>query len=326
MKPRAWISAVLAWAALASASAQAAAQRDLIVVVGAEGEPSYKPVFRKEAEAWSAAATAAGLSLHTINGSASSLSYLKATLASLPKDGGDLWLVLIGHGTFDGRNAKFNLPGDDLSASDLKDCLKPFHRRLILLNLFSASGAFLPYLSGNNRVVLTATRSGAERNYSRFGEKMADDLTSAEADLDADGRISLAELSARATAEVVKFYEDQQRIVPEHALLDDNGDRLGTETSLLIGRQPSSESPNPDGLVAMDVSLRESAQILAFTPDQRERRAAIEKQIAALRTRKPALNEDNYYLQLEGLMLQMAALYSEVRSTKEPAGAGGPHR
>jgi hypothetical protein len=287
----------------------------MVIVVSAEGEPAYKSIFEKEAASWSRVASAAGLHVCTIVGTTSALKELKDTLASQPKDGGDLWLVLIGHGTFDGRNAKFNLPGDDLSASALVDWLKPFHRRLIVLNLFSASGAFLPALSGNNRVVLTASRSGTERNYSRFGEKIAESLENPEADLDADGRISLAELSAYATSEVVKFYEGEQRIVPEHALLDDNGDRLGTETPLLAGPEAaSSKARNPDGLVAAEISVGESAKTLVFTLPQRERRAAIEKKIAELRIRKAELGEDNYFRQLESLMLDMAALYHEARA------------
>ena len=193
-----WICAILAGVASLTGSAFATSARDMVIVVGAEGEPPYKTIFRKEAASWSDAASAAGMNVRTIDSASPSLAKLRDTLAGLPKAGGDLWLVLIGHGTFDGRNAKFNLPGDDLSATDLADWLKPFHRRLVVLNLFSASGAFLPVLSGNNRIVLTATRSGAERNYSRFGEKIAESLDNPDADLDADGRVSLAELSARA--------------------------------------------------------------------------------------------------------------------------------
>jgi hypothetical protein len=318
MRLRVCILAILASVAAPAEDARGASQREMVIVIGAEGEPIYQPVFRKEADAWSAAASAAGMKVQSIGGD-TSLAQLKATLATLPKDGGELWLVLIGHGTFDGRNAKLNLPGDDLSASELAGWLKPFQRRLILLNLFSASGAFLPALSGSNRVVLTATRSGAERNYSRFGEKIAESLGDPEADLDADGRVSLAELSARATAEVVKFYDGAQRIVPEHALLDDNGDRLGTETPLLIGAASAVKAAGrSDGSIAAEISLGKSAPALVFTPTQREQRDAIEKQIAGLRARKTDLGEDNYYRQLETLLLQMATLYDEARASRAP--------
>ncbi|HVE16337.1 MAG TPA: hypothetical protein VNB29_06350, partial [Chthoniobacterales bacterium] len=239
----------------------------------------------------------------------------------LPKNGGDLWIVLIGHGTFDGRNAKFNLPGDDLSAADLAGWLQPFQRRVVVLNLFSASGAFLPTLSANNRVVVTATRSGAERNYSRFGEKLAASLDNPEADLDGDGRITLAELSVFATAETAKFYDGAQRIVTEHAQIDDNGDRLGTETPLLTKPQTTKGSlRNRDGSVASEISLGTAGSTLIFTATQRERREAIERQAAELRASKPELSEDNYYRRLETLMLQMADLYQEARHNPPPAG------
>ncbi len=321
MKLIAWILACCTGAPALAGNPPAAPAREMVIVVGAEGEPSYKPIFHREASSWSEAASAAGVDVRTIGETAASRAELKDTLAAMPKDGGDLWLVLIGHGTFDGRNAKFNLPGDDLAATDLAQWLKPFQRRLVVLNLFSASGAFMPFISAGNRVVLTATRSGTERNYARFGEKIAGILDDPDSDLDADGRISLAELGARATAEVVKFYEGQQRIVSEHALLDDNGDRLGTETPLLNGPPPAArETGSRDGSIAAEISLGKSARALSFTPAQRERRAGIERRIADLRARKIDLSEDSYYRQLEALLLEMAALYGEVRASNPAAG------
>ncbi|HVE16923.1 MAG TPA: hypothetical protein VNB29_09305 [Chthoniobacterales bacterium] len=287
-------SALLWSVALITGTARGEMSRDMVVAVGAEGEPVYRPIFEKESVSWSNAAGSAGLAMHVIPGSTDARNKLKETLDRLPKDGGDLWIVLIGHGTFDGRNAKFNLPGDDLSASDLAGWLQPFQRRIIVLNLFSASGAFLPTLSANNRVVVTATRSGAERNYSRFGEKLAASLDNPEADLDGDGRITLSELSVFATAETSKFYDGAQRIVTEHALLDDNGDRLGTETPLLTKPQTTKGSlRNRDGSMASEISLGTAGSTLIFTATQRERREAIERQTAELRASKPELSEDN---------------------------------
>ncbi len=305
---------VTALLALAPGLSRAEApSRDLILAVGAAGEPEFGKAFATAAETWMQEAAAAGLRPHRIPNDAQSLENLRRQLADLPPDGGDLWIVLIGHGTYDGRNAKFNLTGDDLSAKELARLLTPFTRRVIVLNLFSAAGAFLPELSGENRVIVCATRSGAERNYSRFGEKLAAALSGPDADLDGDGRVSLAELTIRATAETQKFYVNAQRLVPEHAVIDDNGDRSGTETTVLLEPAVSGGTIR-DGEAAREITLRLHATGPSLDAAQLRERDRIEAELATIRAHKSELDEAAYLDRIEPLLLQMADLYNRVEA------------
>src|SRR5262249_11540634 len=117
-----------------------------------------------------------------------------------------LWVVLLGHGTFDGKEAKFNLRGPDVSATELADWLKPFRRPVALIDTSSASAPFLNKLSAPGRVILTATRSGHEVNFARLGQYFSEAVADPEADLDKDGQTSLLEAYLIASRRVAEFY------------------------------------------------------------------------------------------------------------------------
>ena len=165
--------------------------------------------------------------------------------------------MVIGHGTFDGKEAKFNLRGPDLSAADLAEWLKPFRRPVAVINCASASSPFINKLSATNRVIIAATRSGYEQNYARFGEYISSAVADPQADLDKDGQTSLLEAFLMASRRVAEFYNTEGRLATEHALLDDNGDGLGTPTrctSVSLGRRAaateSASSASPTIAVA----------------------------------------------------------------------------
>src|SRR5437588_9106260 len=92
----------------------------VLIVVGAAGSPEYAAQFRQWADQWKQTARKAGAELITIGETkeegASDLDRLRAFLAQKAGDGQKpLWIVLIGHGTYDGREAKFNLRGPDVT-------------------------------------------------------------------------------------------------------------------------------------------------------------------------------------------------------------------
>src|SRR5262249_49838176 len=151
---------------------------------------------------------------------------LNALTTEVSKTAGELWLVFIGHGTYDGKTAKFNLCGPDISADELATAMKPCRRPLVVIQCASASGPFLKALSAPGRVVIAATRSGYEVNVTRFGDFMARAIADPTADLDKDGQTSLLEAFLMAARQVEQSYKDQGRLMTEHALLDDNGDGL----------------------------------------------------------------------------------------------------
>ncbi len=165
----------------------------MILVTGAPGEPEFASNFVRQVELWTNAcaqghARAVQVGLGEQDPACSDHDLLKQTLAAQPMDiNAPLWLVLIGHGTFDGKEARFNLRGPDVTATELVDWLKPYRRPLVIINTSSASAPFLNQLSGTNRVIVTATRSGNEQNFARFGLLFAEALLNPESDLDKDG-------------------------------------------------------------------------------------------------------------------------------------------
>lgn len=291
-------------------------KREMLVIVSEPGEQRYEADFRTQGEAWLAtaekgkiAARAIGLEPKEEDGDRAAV---EQALSDIPKEGGDLWLVWIGHGSYDGRTANFNLRGRDISSGELKELLQPFQRRLIILNLFSASSLFLKDLSGENRVIIGATRSERERNYAHFGSAMAEALTAADADLDRDGGVSLLEATLSASSKVRAFYEDAQRVMQEHTVIDDNGDGKGTPAESFKGLSSVTKKTDDglpaDGIVARDVYFL-TPTVDPLDAAAREERTKIEQEIEKLRERKKTLGEDEYYREFERLMRRMARLY-----------------
>jgi hypothetical protein len=301
----------------AGAQATGSAKASLIVVVGAGGEEEFGRAFRESAGRWEKAGAAAGAGITMIGmdaaGPVPDRERLQKAFAAETREGlSELWIVLIGHGTFDGKEAKFNLRGADVSAGDLSDWLKPFHRPLAIIDTASASGPFLAKLSATNRVVITATRSGHEVNYARFGIFLSESIADPAADLDKDGQVSLLEAFLTASQRTAEYYSGEGRLATEHALLDDNGDGLGTPPEWFRGVRAikrAKDGAMPDGLRAHQFHLIHGGGDAALSAEARARRDELELAVARLRDRKAALEEVEYYRQLEGLLVEMARLY-----------------
>ncbi len=288
----------------------------VIVVVGAAGEEEFGKNFAAWAENWRKAATAGGAKFVPIGlappDGTNDITHLQQALDTEPKDSAaELWLVLIGHGTFDGKDAKFNLRGPDFSATDLATWLKDFHRPLAVIDTSSASAPFLTKLSAPGRVVVTATRSGNEVNYARLGQYFSEAIANPEADLDKDGQTSLLEAFLSASRQVADFYKAQGRLATEHALLDDNGDGLGTPADWFRGVRAvrkARDGAAVDGLRAQQFCLVRSPDEQKIPMQVRARRDELELQVAGLRDKKATLQEDEYYRQLEVLLVELARL------------------
>jgi hypothetical protein len=299
----------------------------VMVVVGAAGEDEFGKEFVNWAAGWRRAIDRAGArpfigGLDETN-SATDLAKLKQAFADEARDtAAELWLVLIGHGTFDGKEAKFNLRGPDLSATELVDWLKPLRRPVIVINCASASGPFVNKLSAPGRVILSATRSGYEANYARFGKYLAEAIGDATADLDKDQQVSLLEAFIMASRRASEFYETDGRLVTEHALLDDNGDGLGTSADFFRGVRAvkkAAGSATVDGLRAHQIHLIRSEAEQKMPAELRAKRDDLELALARLRETKATLNAAEYYRRLENLMLELARVYSNVSTQLPPA-------
>jgi hypothetical protein len=292
----------------------------VILIVGAPGENDFSTNFLRQAEQWEKACTQSHCPETTIglqkDSATNDFELLRLALEHESKDSSaDLWLVLVGHGTFDGKEARFNLRGPDITASDMAAWLKPFHRRMAVIDTSSSSAPFLNKLSATNRVIITATRSGNEQNFARFGHYFADAIGDPASDLDKDGQVSLLEAFLMASRRVTEFYKIEGRLATEHALIDDNGDGLGTQADWFEGlravKKPQ-EKAGVDGLLAQQVSLG-GAQDNLSGPLRLER-DSLERAVLAHREKKSQMQEDQYYQELEKLLLQVARFY-ETNST-----------
>ena len=287
----------------------------LIVVTGARGAEEYGQNFRKWVDQWKVASDQAKVPFKHLGevqeGTAKSV--LREILADQPKQSlQPLWIVLIGHGTYGGKKAKFNLLGPDLEAGELGKWLKDFERPLIIINCSSSSSPFLNALSAKGRVVITATRSGFEQNFCHLGGFLSEAISDANADLDKDGQTSLLEAWLLAARRTAAFYKERGRLATEHSLLDDNGDGKGTPSDWFRGlalTKSSAEAGLSDGLRAHQIHLIPSGSERELTIEQRNRRNALELSMARLRASKKKIKEEEYYKVLEKLLLQMGQIY-----------------
>ena len=285
-----------------------------LIINGASGEPAYAKQFAQ----WTGALRAAlvgkfGFAEDRLTvltekptdntaalSTAEGVKKAFATLRSEMSADNLLFVFLIGHGTFDGKEAKFNLVGPDLSAEDYNNLLTSLPtRRVVIFDLASASGEFIKPLAAKGRVIVTATRNGQETNAARFTEFLIAALSADDADTDQDGRISVLEAFTYANRLTAEFYTRAGRLATEHALLEDNGDGVG-----------HGKFEAGDGLLARatyidSLSVEQAAANVATAKLMRER-TRLEGEIAQLIARKRDLPEAEYETELEKLFIELA--------------------
>jgi hypothetical protein len=218
-----------------------------------------------------------------------------------------LFIFLIGHGSFDGKESKFNLVGPDLAAAEYNNLLSalPTHR-LVIFNMASASGEFIKSLSAKGRIVVTATQNGQEQNATRFTEFFLAALAATDADADQDGHVSVFEAFAYANRLTVEFYARGGRLATEHPLFEDNGDGVGHE-----------KTEGGEGLLARatyldSLNVEQAASSAATTKLLRER-SRLEGEIEQLIARKSGLPEPEYEAALEKLFIELAKVNRAIK-------------
>jgi len=331
----------LALALLCSGIGNPGAAQDmrLLTVVGLGGDPAYRELFHGWAvDLNSAAIERCGLSdEHVVYlgerpadspgvmDDRSTLENLGTTLARMAGEAGPrdrILIMLIGHGTGEGEEAQFNLPGPDLTPQALDVMLGDFKTQTVaVVNTSSSSGPFLPVLSGPNRVILTATRSAQERNETQFGGFFVEALNGEGSDLDKDGRISLSEAFQYARDEVDRYYESLNLLATEHAQLDDDGDGEGSgelgEDALdgrLAGRfwLGYSSVSAPSSKVAESITDPELIRLY-------REKADLELRVLELRGLRGQIEESRYEEELESILVELALKNREIREK----GGGG---
>lgn len=220
-----------------------------------------------------------------------------------------LLVLLIGHGTsLDGEDAKFNLVGPDLSATEWSDLLRPLPGRLIFVNTTAASFPFLRKLAGRGRVVLTSTDAAAQQFETMFAEFFIKAFDEGAADLDHNNRVSMWEAFTYASVGVRQGFEQKGQLPTERPLLDDTGAGVGREA----------QNPGTDGAVAR-VTYIEPDAVLTLPSDTAlaglmRRRADLETQLEALKARKESTPSDQYDAELEKLLVEIARLSAQIRA------------
>ncbi|MCA1561073.1 MAG: hypothetical protein LC804_12670 [Acidobacteria bacterium] len=221
-----------------------------------------------------------------------------------------LLVILLGHGSSAGADAKFNLVGPDLEATEWATLLQPLPATLVIVNTASSSFPFLERLSGPRRVVITATDSAAQRFETVFPEFFIAGLADPEADIDKNARVSLWEAFNFASTRVRQHYEQRGQLSTERPLLDDNGDAVGKEAG----------QPGADGAVASRTYLdAEAAPAVAADPallELLQRRASLESQAEELKLRKAIMPPADYEKEFERLMIELATVSREIRNRR----------
>jgi hypothetical protein len=287
----------------------AQASAHVLIIEGLGGEPGYVREFDTQVRALAASSRALDGkdAVWVLAGDEATRAHILAQFRQLAAQMGrrdQLIVYLVGHGSFDGREYKFNLPGPDLSDADLKGALQAVRaERQLVIVTGSAGGALLPTLGAAHCVLLTATRNGDEKNVTRFGAALVAALQSPEADTDKDGRINAQEAFTYASRVVQDGYRRDGLLASEHAVLQ--GDSAS------------------DFMLA---SLAPSASAGA-APGQLRRRAALNARIKALEARKGTLAPADYQQQLQDLLLQLARLQQQIDQpgTPRPAAREAPH-
>lgn len=285
-----------------------------LIINGAGGEPEYAKQFEQwSKELGSVLSERFGFDSKQINvltEKQATAEEVKRTFASLKTQldaNNILFVFLIGHGSFDGKESKFNLVGPDLAASEYNVLLSALPtRRIVVFNMASASGEFIKSLAAKGRIVITATRNGQETNATRFAGFFIAALNASDGDTDQDGHTSVLEAFVYATRLTDDFYKRAGRLATEHAMLDDNGDGVGHE-KFEAGEGLLARATYLDSL-----SVDEAAASAAVGRLLKER-SRLEGEIEQLIARKQSMPEGEYEANLERLFIALAKINRSIK-------------
>ena len=285
-----------------------------VTVAGLVGEPDYEQRFTAGANDLDKLLKAAGADVHvyTLTGTAATRARLTQVLGQVAHDArpeDDFVLTLIGHGSFDGVEYKFNLVGPDVSAAELAElCNRVPARRQLIVNTTSASGGSIAVLQRAGRAVVASTKSGTEKNATVFARYWVEALQDPSADVDKNESVSALEAFQYADRKTAEFYTAQKRLATEHAVFEDTGKGEPVRTASL---------DTGEGRLLSSLILVRSgdAQKAAFDSSKRDllaKREDVERQIDALRYQKAAMSQNDYEQQLKTLLVGLARIQAAL--------------
>jgi len=283
-----------------------------VTVAGLGGEPDYEQRFTANAKDLDKLfkESASGAHVYTLTGNQATRARLTETLTSIAHDAkpeDDFVLILIGHGSFDGVDYKFNLVGPDISAPDLAGlCDRIAAKRQLIVNATSASGGSAAALERPGRGVIAATKTGTEKNATVFARYWVEALQDPTADLDKSDSISAMEAFEYAQRKTAAFYESQKRLATEHPVFEDTGKN-----------EPVREPSKSEGMLLASFTVLRigAAQKQANDPAKQAllaKKEDLEQKIDALKYQKAAMDPADYKQQLTAALVELAQVQQEL--------------
>lgn len=297
-----------------AASAAGRAATFYVTVAGLGGEPDYEQRFTANANDLDKTFKAAqGAHVWTLTGKQATraqLAQVMSEVARQAKPEDDLVLTLIGHGSFDGTEYKFNLVGPDMSAAELASlCDKVPARRQLVVDTTSASGGAVAALERPGRAVIVATKSGTEKNATVFARYWVEALQDASADTDKSESISAAEAFVYADRKTAEFYTSQKRLATEHPEFEDTGKGEPVRAAAVgQGREGALMS-------TFTVVRIGTAQAAMNDPAKRDllgRKEELEQKIDGLKYEKAAMEPGEYKKELTAALVELAKVQAEL--------------
>ncbi len=286
------IAACVAFALVSTMTS--AAETRMLVVAGLGGEDKYAEAFSDQAATTAHHAEAAGAKVTLLAGEAARIEGIRAAIAAIATETGEddkVIVHLVGHGTFDEEHYRFNVPGPDPTAEHLAQWLRPVTAKLQLAVIAtSSSGAAQEPLAREGRTVITATRSGRERNAVMFAGLWADALADPNTDVDKDEQISADEAFRFTEQAVADFYEGTERIATEHPRIEGDAGRF------IIARTAPAEQVDPEVVHLVDRVDELTAAIDTLRADRR------------------LLTDDDYFARLQDLLMELATLERQIKT------------
>jgi hypothetical protein len=283
-----------------------------VIVAGLGGGPDYQQRFTEAAKDLDRIFKAAGPTAHvyTLAGPQATATQLTETMGTIARDAkanDDFTLILIGHGSFDGVEYKFNLVGPDVTAAQIAAmCDRVAAKRQLVVDTTSASGGALQALERAGRAVITATKSGTEKNATVFVRYWVEALQDPAADADKSDSISAMEAFTYAAKKTAAFYDSQKRLATEHSVFND------------VGRgEAVREAGNGQGALLSSFTLLRlgTSQQAANDPAKHallHQKEELEQKIDTLKYQKAAMDPDDYKKQLTDALVELAKVQEEL--------------
>jgi len=291
---------------------QAHAATFYVIVAGLGGEPDYEQRFTAAANDLDRILKSAGSTAHvyTLVGAQATAARLRDTMNTIEREAkadDDFALILIGHGSFDGVEYKFNLPGPDVTAAEIAAmCDRIASRRQLIVDTTSASGGAMQALEKSGRAVIAATKSGTEKNATVFARYWVDALEDPSADADKSDSVSAMEAFLYASEKTAAFYDAEKRLATEHAVFNDVGHG-----------EPVREPGNGQGVLLSNFTLLRlgANRLAANNPAKRallDKKEQLEQTIDILKYRKAAMDPADYKKQLTEALIELSKVQAKL--------------